>query len=183
MTPTTDDRHQPSLVWLSLLTGALAMVIIGCVIGFVALNADVTQLNDEVAALKFGRAPQTPAVPDLASHPTPVSVQAFDIQIDGLSAVKGALAISLTIQSSSAADLLYQPPVLHGEQGRTYGVTPASLKAARFALLNLTTDGEAQAVFAFQPIPQAGEALTLVFNPTMPVGDQVAPHQEVVLRQ
>ena len=42
------------IIWLSVLTGAVIILIIGVVIGLVALASDVAQLDEQVAALKFG---------------------------------------------------------------------------------------------------------------------------------
>lgn len=180
---------QHFIIWLSVLTGAVVVVIIGVVIGIAALASDVAQLDKPVTALKFGGRPD--AVPTTlpsassALKSTPVSgstPSAFKAQIDGLNVTSSGLVVSLTVQFSGPADLLYQPPIVRGTKSASYTITPDSLKAARFAFLDLTTGGQASARFVFQPAPPAKEALTFVFNPTMPVGDAVAPRIEVVLR-
>ncbi len=180
---------QHFIIWLSVLTGAVVMVIIGIVIGIAALASDVTQLDEQVTALKFGEKSDggSTMLPSASTtlKPTPVSgsmPSAFKAQIDGLSVIASGLAVTLTVQFSGPADLLYQPPIVRGAKSASYPITPDSLKAARFAFLDLTTRGQATAQFVFQPMPVAKEALTLVFNPTMPVSDAVAPRIEVVLR-
>jgi hypothetical protein len=169
-------------------------LIIGVVIGIAALASDVAQLDEQVTALKFGgfaagasTDSKSTTLPSARTvlKPTPVSgstPSVFMAKIDGLEITKSGLVVSLTVQFSGPADLLYQPPVVRGATEKTYTITPESLKAARFAFLDLTTGGQASAQFAFQPAPAANEALTFVFNPTMPVGDAVAPQIEVVLR-
>lgn len=176
------------IIWLSVLTGAVVILIIGVVIGLVALASDVAQLDEQVAALKFGgiSAGALPAggsttLPS-ASNALKSAPSAFKAQLDGLSATTSGLVVSLTVQFGGPADLLYQPPIVRGTKSASYTITPDSLKAARFAFLDLTTSGQASARFVFQPAPAAKEALTLVFNPTMQVGDAIAPRMEVVLR-
>jgi hypothetical protein len=182
MTDRSTNR-EPYLIWLSILTGAVVMAVIGFVIGLAALGSDLTHLNDQVAALKFG-------VPASSSDMTPVSTPVgdrtqrninFSAQIDGLSLLKDSLVVSLTVQFGGPANLLYQPPIVRGEAGRIYPITAASLKAARAAFLNLITAGEVSTPLVFQPVPLKAESLTLVFNPTMPAGDAVAPQIEVPL--
>ena len=176
------------IIWLSVLTGAGVILIIGVVIGWVALASDVAQLDEQVAALKFGGI-STGALPAGGSTPLPSASSvlksapsAFKAQIDGLGIPTSGLVVSLTVQFGGPADLLYQPPIVRNAKGVMYTITPDSLKAARFAFLDLATSGQASARFVFQPAPAAKEALTLVFNPTMPAGDAIAPRVAVVLR-
>lgn len=184
-------NEQTYPIWLGVLTGAVVVLIIGVVIGIAALASDVAQLEEQMTALKSGSVSNGArasdgalALPPVGSalKPTPMLGSAFNAQIDGLSVTSNTLVVSLTVQFSGPADLLYQPPVVRGASGQTYAVAPESLKSARFAFLDLTTQGQATAVLVFQPAPVAKEALTLVFNPTMPAGDAVAPRIEVVLR-
>jgi len=190
----TDSRL---VIWLSIVTGAVVVLIIGVIIGIAALASDVAQspkqtgmvLDEQVTALKFGGRPDggstTQPSASSALKSTPVSgstPSAFKAQIDGLNVTTSGLVISLTVQFSGPADLLYQPPIVRGAKSASYTIMPDSLKAARFAFLDLTTRGQATAQFVFQPAPAAKESLTLVFNPTMPAGDAVAPRIEVVLR-
>ncbi len=181
-------KDNRTIIWLSMLTGAVVVLIIGTIVGLAALGTDVAQLDAQVTSLRFGGKQDggsTP-LPSASSvlKATPVSgstSSAFKAQLDGLSVTASELVVSLTVQFNGPADLLYQPPVVRGVKG-TYAVTPDSLKSARFAFLDLTTSGQATARFVFQPAPAAKEALTLVFNSTMPVGDVIAPRIEVVLR-
>ena len=175
------------IIWLSVLTGAGVILIIGVVIGWVALASDVAQLDEQVAALKFGGISAGASTGGSTTLPSASSVlklapSAFKAQIDGLSVTTSGLVVSLTVQFGGPADLLYQPPIVRNAKGVMYTITPDSLKAARFAFLDLTTSGQASARFVFQPAPAAKEALTLVFNPTMQAGDAIAPRVEVVLR-
>ncbi len=189
-------------IWLSLLTGMVVVVILGVIIGLAAVSSDVAQLDEQVTALKYGAPnsstldqlpplsggngstsgastlPLTPLAP-ASQHVVPAN---FKAQIDEIKVVTNTLQVGLTVQFSGPADLLYQPPVVLDAQGKTYRVTPESLKAARFAWLDLTTAGQAMAAFVFEPAPRAG-ALTLIFNPEMSVGDVVAPRIEVPLRK
>ncbi|CAG0930979.1 hypothetical protein PLCT1_01609 [Planctomycetaceae bacterium] len=188
-------------IWLSLLTGAVAVLVIGVIVGLAAISSDVAQLDEQLTALKFGApaesaidqlSPLTPSAalrnslkltPDAPASSTGAAPGNFKAQIDELQTISNTLRVGLTVQFSGPADLLYQPPVVVDAQGTTYRVTPASLKAARFALLDLTTAGQAAAAFVFEPAPPAQGALTFTFNPGMPVGDVVAPRIEVVLRK
>ena len=186
------------IIWLSVLTGAGIILIIGVVIGLVALASDVAQLDEQLAALKFGGL-STGASTAGGSTPLPSAgsvlkstPSVFKAQIDGLGITTSGLVVSLTVQFGGPADLLYQPPIVRAivpeaersgnAKSASYTITPDSLKAARFAFLDLTTSGQASARFVFQPAPAVKEALMLVFNPTMPAGDAIAPRVEVVLR-
>ncbi len=182
-------------IWLSVVTGALVVLIIGVIVGLAAVASDLAQLAEQVTALMFGAPangvieqlpPLSGGVPKSAVKSVPdtsVGPVNFKAQIDDLRTISKTLRVGLTVQFSGPADLLYQPPIVRDAQGATYRITPDSLKAARFALLDLTTAGQASGVFVFEPAPAAQGALTLVFNPEMPVGDVVAPHIEVPLRK
>ena len=122
----------------------------------------MAQLDEQLTALKLG----TPAdgaieqLPPLRGGPTPGGVTSsqdaaaghsgttptnFNAQIDELSTISKTLRVGLTVQFSGPSDLLYQPPLVRDAQGATYRITPDSLKAARLALLDLTTAGQATA--------------------------------------
>jgi hypothetical protein len=189
------DSFQRLLIWLSVLTGALMVLIIGVIVGLAALSSDVAQLDQQVTALKFNGVSPSASTDSGSAHwpaagsalrstatPSGAGSSNFKAQIDSLKVVSRTLEIGLTVQFSGPADLLYQPPIVRGAQGRVYSITSDSLKAARFAFLDLTTSGQATARFTFQPAPAAQEALALVFNPEMPIHDAVAPRVEVVLR-
>ncbi len=191
----TDNKFT---IWLSVLTGALVVLIIGVIVGLAAVASDLAQLAEQVTALMFG-APANGVIEQLPplsggksevkstpDKPVDKAVGApvnFKAQIDDLRTISRTLRVGLTVQFSGPSDLLYQPPIVRDAEGATYRITPDSLKAARFALLDLTTAGQATGVFVFEPAPVAPGALTFVFNPEMPVGDVVAPHIEVPLRK
>jgi hypothetical protein len=188
-------------IWLSGLTGVVVVLVLGVLVGLAAVSSDIAQLDEQVTALKYGAAsdgaldqlpplnagsgasgsPTLPLTP-LAPASQRVGPARFKAQIDDLQTISNTLHVGLTVQFSGPADLLYQPPVVIDATGKTYRVTPASLKAARFALLDLTTANQAAATFVFEPAPGAG-ALMFVFNPEMPDGDVVAPRIEVPLRK
>ncbi len=189
------ESSQRMLIWLSVLTGAIVVLIIGVIVGLAALSSDVAQLDQQVTALKFNAgAPDASANSGSAQRPSVGQVlkptatlsgtgsSHFKAQIDSLKVASGTLDVGLTVQFSGPSDLLYQPPIVRGSQGKVYAITADSLKAARLAFLDLTTGGQATARFTFQPAPATQEALTLVFNPEMPDRDAVAPRVEVVLR-
>jgi hypothetical protein len=189
-------------IWLSVLTGVVLVLALGVIVGLAAVSSDVAQLDEHVTALKYGAASdgtldQLPplsagngqpsdqgrlALTPLAPASQRVAPASFRAQIDDLQTISNTLHVGLTVQFSGPADLLYQPPVVVDGAGTAYRVTPDSLKAARFALLDLTTASQAAAVFVFEPAPGDG-ALTFVFNPEMPAGDRVAPRIEVPLRK
>lgn len=190
-------------IWLSLLTGAVVVLVIGVIVGLAAVSSDVAQLDEQLTALKFGTPVQSSIdqlpplsggarrgqvsglklTPDAPAGSADAAPGNFRVQIDELQTVSNTLRVGLTVQFSGPADLLYQPPVVVDVKGTAYRVTPASLKEARFALLDLTTAGQAAAVFVFEPAPPAKGALTFTFNPQMPVGDVVAPRIAVTLRK
>ena len=43
-------------IWLSLLTGALVILVVGLIVGLAALSSDVAQLDEQLTALKYGAA-------------------------------------------------------------------------------------------------------------------------------
>ena len=179
------DEHKVT-IWLAALTGAMVVLIIGAIVGLAALSSDVSQLDEQVTALKFGAAES--GLPNAGASLPPVAAtstaapSSFKAQIDELRLTSKALSVTLTVRWAGPADLLYLPPIVRDAQGKEYPVTAASLKAARLAWLEMTTAGQATAAFVFEPAPPAKGALTLVFNPTMPVGDTVAPRVDVILR-
>jgi len=101
------------------------------------------------------------------------------VGIAGVRALSDTLAMTVTVRSSGAGDLLYEPPVVVDEGGRIYPVIPDSLEAARLAFLDLVTRGQAEAELAFSGAPPAGIRLVLVFNPGQQPGDIIAPRVEV----
>jgi hypothetical protein len=175
-------------------------LVIGVIVGLAAVSSDVAQLDEQLTALKYG-APADSAIeqlpplsggsmksgvkspPNAAAGSTVAAPANFKAQIDQLQIISNTLRVGLTVQFAGPADLLYQPPIVRDSKGATYRIAPDSLKAARFALLDLTTAGQAAAVFVFEPTPPAQGALTFVFNPEMPAGDGVAPRIEVPLRK
>lgn len=195
----TDSRIT---IWLSVLTGVVIVLVLSVVVGLAAVSSDVAQLDEHVTALKYGapHAGTLEQLPPLNAGNATASDQGtlsltplapasqrlapanFKAQIDEIKTVSNTLRVGLTVQFSGPADLLYQPPVVVDGAGATYRVTPDSLKAARFAMLDLTTSGQAAAIFVFEPAPGDG-ALTVVFNPEMPTEDVVAPRVEVPLRK
>ena len=116
-----------------------------------------------------GGIPSAPAAP-------PEGIQ---VGIAGVRALSDTLAMTVTVRSSGAGDLLYEPPVVVDEGGRIYPVIPDSLEAARLAFLDLVTRGQAEAELAFSGAPPAGIRLVLVFNPGQQPGDIIAPRVEV----
>ena len=165
-------------IWLAALTGAMVVLIIGAIVGLAALSSDVSQLDEQVTALKFGAGASLPPV----ATPSTAMPSSFKAQIDDLRLTSKTLSVTLTIRWSGPADLLYLPPIVRDAAGKEYPATAASLKTARLAWLEMTTSGQATVVFVFEPAPPAKGALTLVFNPTMPAGDAVAPRVDVLLR-
>ncbi len=187
-------------IWLSLLTGALVILVIGIIVGLAALSSDVAQLDEQLTTLKYGSVAdsaieQLPPLnggavksgvkspSDAAAGSTGAPPANFKAQIDQLQIISNTLRVGLTVQFAGPSDLVYQPPIVRDAKGTTYHISPDSLKAARFALLDLTTAGQATAVFVFEPTPPTQGALTFVFNPEMPAGDVVAPRIEVPLRK
>ena len=91
-------------------------------------------------------------------------------------AVEDNLALTVTVRSHGAGDLLFEPPELQGDDD-VYQVTAASLEAARLTFLDLITQGAATAELEFVG---AGELdpltnLWLVFNPGQEPTSVTAP--------
>jgi len=101
------------------------------------------------------------------------------VGIAGVRVLSDTLAMTVTVRSSGAGDLLYEPPVVVDDGERVYPVTPDSLEAARLAFLDLVTRGQAMATLEFAGAPAAGARLVLVFNPGQQPGDILAPYLEV----
>ena len=165
--------------WLGILTTAVVLLTAGLVVGLVTLNADVqkldAQLSDVVSGHGGGDA-AWPVAPDATTVPT------LDAHIVGTSATSSTLAVTITVRFSGPADLLAEPPVLRGGSGKLYGATPDSLSQARFAFLDLVSEGSATAAFVFQGAIDTKESLTLVFNPGHRTADVVAPKRQVKIR-
>jgi len=101
------------------------------------------------------------------------------VGIAGVRWLSDTLAMTVTVRSSGAGDLLYEPPVVVDEAGRVYPADGESLEAARYAFLDLVTRGQAQATLTFAGLPPEGARLTLVFNPDQQPGDLLSPRLEV----
>ena len=102
-------------------------------------------------------------------------------RVAGVTAISDTLTMTVTVRSSGAGDLLYEPPVVVDETGRTYPPTGESLEAARYAFLDLVTQGQATAELDFAGAPAAGVSAVLVFNPGQQPDDLLAPRLEVPL--
>jgi len=103
------------------------------------------------------------------------------VGVAGVQALSGTLALTVTVRSSGAGDLLYEPPLLLDDEGRVYRVGGESLEAARLAFLDLVTRGQAQAQLCFGGEPPDGARLVLVFNPGREPSDVLAPRLEAPL--
>jgi hypothetical protein len=116
----------------------------------------------------------TPAVPLPIAVPTrePAASGPFQIRVDDVRA-GDTVVISLTVQASGPAALLFDTPTLDGEYP-----TPESLDRARLDLLNLATGGQAQISLEF-PRPASGPPWLLVFNSLHTPENRVAPRVEV----
>ncbi|HEC36275.1 MAG TPA: hypothetical protein ENI39_07060 [Anaerolineae bacterium] len=108
------------------------------------------------------------------AHP---SVSA-EVGLAGVRILSDTLEMTVTVRSSGAGDLLYEPPVVVDDGGRVYPVTGESLEAARLAFLDLVTRGQAQAGLSFAGEPAAAW-LVLVLNPNQQPSDLLAPRLEV----
>ncbi|HEY77198.1 MAG TPA: hypothetical protein G4O00_13660 [Thermoflexia bacterium] len=110
---------------------------------------------------------------------SPALPEGIQVGIAGVRVLSDTLAMTVTVRSSGAGDLLYEPPVLVDEAGQVYQVTPDSLEEARLAFLDLVTRGQAEAELVFFGAPPKGTRLVLVFNPGQQPGDIIAPRVEV----
>jgi hypothetical protein len=103
------------------------------------------------------------------------------IGIAGVEVVSNSLVMTVTVRSSGAGDLLYEPPLLVDETGLVYQVEGESLEAARYAFLDLITQGQATAQLRFAGAPAPGVRSVLVFDPNRQPGDALAPRVEVLV--
>lgn len=161
-------------VWLLVLT----VVIAG---EFAAVNR---VLRGEVEAEALPAAPGEPTpwwggTEATISPPTASLPEGISVGVAGVRVLSDTLAMTVTVRSGGAGDLLVEPPVVVDEAGRAYPVTPDSLEAARYAFLDLVTRGQAGAELAFAGTPPEGARLTLVFNPNQEPTDILAPRVEV----
>lgn len=101
------------------------------------------------------------------------------IGVAGVQMLSDTLGMTVTVRSSGAGDLLYQPPVVVDSEGQVYQVTGDTLERARLAFLNLITRGQATGWLEFSGVPLQGTQLTLVFNPDQQPGDILSPHLEI----
>ena len=170
------EREQ---IWLIVLSVVLALVAIGGIVAVATLRADLDRLDRQLAASESGWEDET----DDWSEPAPQPVSEPVGRIQDVAASTETLTLTISVRFSGPADLLYEPPVLQGDQG-AYHPTQASLEQARFAFLSLASVGQVVTTFVFQPSPLKGEtSLTLVFNPNGVPGDLVAPRWEMPIRK
>lgn len=113
------------------------------------------------------------------SSPTALLPEGISVGVAGVRVLSDTLAMTVTVRSGGAGDLLVEPPVVMDEAGRAYPATPDSLEAARYAFLDLVTRGQAAAELTFAGTPPEGMRLTLVFNPHQEPTDILAPRVEV----
>jgi hypothetical protein len=110
--------------------------------------------------------------------PTIAGTAGPQVGIAGVTVSTGTIAMTVTVRSSGAGDLLVEAPVLVGQDGRTYQAVPDCLEEASFAFLKLVTTDQAQARLAFAGEPVDGERLTLIFNPSYTPDDTISPRVE-----
>jgi hypothetical protein len=173
--------------WLTGLTALLMLAIVGAVVAIASVRADLVRLDKQVAHLvsgiPAGAGEQPRAQMDAGGWGTQPTEQPGGPSghIQGISALSDTLQITVTVRFSGPANLLYEPPMLKGEEA-IYRPTPGSLEKVRLDFLNLVTRGEATTTFSFQPVPSQDESLALIFNPNHPRGDRVAPRWDMVIR-
>jgi hypothetical protein len=162
-------------IWLGMLTVLLGLTLAGGAVAVAALQADLNLLERQIVGGDANNAT------NWSQQPTPQPDGQPAGRIDALVITSDTLSVTLSVRFSGPADLLFEPPVLRGEQG-TYSPTQDSLGQARFDFLNLVNSGHTQTTFVFRPAPVAGERLTLVFNPNHQPRDPVAPRWELEIR-
>ena len=167
-------------VWLGSVTTVLVVVAVGLVVGLTTLNHDIMRLDAQLSEMKGSAESGAPVLPSVSA---PQSLPALEANIVATSSTTSTFAVTVTVRpvGSGPADLLAEPPVLQGN-GKTYPATPESAAQARFAFLDLVTQGQATTQLVFQGAPAAGEPLTLIFNPGRRATDLVAPRREVRVR-
>jgi hypothetical protein len=116
---------------------------------------------------------------DIDLHADPPSRGGPQVGIAGLSVLTDTLAMTVTVRSFGAGDLLYEPPVAVGADGRSYPILADSLEGARIAFLDLVTRGQAQASLVFSGAPAGGARLVLIFNPGRRAEDSLTPRVEI----
>ena len=144
--------------------------LVGMIVLTVAVFGELDAVNRQLLVLTEGDAPDAP------QQPAPVS--AHQVAIAGVDVLSDTVAMTVTVRSAGAGDLLFEPPVLKDHAGRTYPVDGDSLKAARLAFLDLVTKGQATARFEFAGRLTPTPELRLVFNPGQETTNIVAPRIE-----
>ncbi len=114
-----------------------------------------------------------------ANPPASGGTSGPQVGIAGVRTLSDTVVMTVTVRSSGAGDLLYEPPILVDGDGRLYQVSGDSLESARLAFLDLVTRGQATAQLAFSPAPPNGARLSLILNPGQEPGDIIAPRIEV----
>lgn len=109
----------------------------------------------------------------------PTLPEGIQVGIAGVRILSDTLAMTVTVRSSGAGDLLYEPPVVVDGTGQVYQIVPDSLEVARLAFLDLVTRGQAETELVFFGTPPEGARLVLVFNPSQYPGNVIAPRVEV----
>lgn len=109
---------------------------------------------------------------------TPVDSRVW---IDHATWISGTVQIQFTAKQIPG-DLTFEPPIL-SVGGKTYSPTAASLKKARFELLDSITSGQATAQLEFERIAdwQSSFDGALVFNPSAELNSVVSPRIVVAI--
>lgn len=116
-------------------------------------------------------APSVSPVPINTTRAEPTQV--VQVHVGQVTVLTETVVVSFTVSAGTGAQVLFDTPVLEGEYP-----TSDSMEAARFALLDLVTGGQAEASLEF-PRPVAEPPWLLVFNPLHGATDYVAPRVEV----
>lgn len=103
------------------------------------------------------------------------------IGVAGARLLSSTLEMTVTVRSSGAGDLLFEPPIVVDNNGGVYQVIGESLEQARLAFLDLITRGQATVGLAFSGSPPEGARLILIFNPDQQPTDILAPRVEVLV--
>lgn len=160
------------------LWGAIVALTLALIAAVAILAGEIADLKRTVALLA-GVETETgeawPVQPPTVAAPVQHQVGAVG------AVVSDTLAVTVTVRSSGAGDLLYEPPVVVDDGGRVYAVGGDSLEAARYAFLDLVTRGQAMARLEFAPAPPPGVRLVLVFNPSQQTSNVLAPRVEALI--
>lgn len=164
------------MVGVARLLGGIALAICLVAVGVGLVLAMQRAHSYPQSAVPLMTSSPTEAKATLAATPTATESRVTTLRVT-TTVSSGVLLISFRVRQMPG-DYLFEVPVLAFGQSRLEP-SPASLEAAKFALLKVVTAGSAEASLSFADVPSGEIKGKLIFNPNGEAESRINPKIEV----